>query len=175
MKARVTGAETVIGSEGGVGERQSFGRCRSLKYSRSEGDQGGDQAVPLADRVGEDEPLVALAVLGQGGGEGAFGLQVNHQGVNGALVAAGVHSQGEHQVAAGHRSVLDQGRADGGAEEGGEHRSVSVGDLISIAGRRRREGVPGGHPQDCHSSGPKAHSRENSSSAWSSSQATSFQ
>ncbi len=86
-------------------------------------DQGSNQAVPLADGVGQDEPDIPLAVVAAGGVQDTLLLQVNHQSVNGALVAPGIQSQGAHQVGAGLGTVLDQGGADGGADQGGEHRS----------------------------------------------------
>ena len=46
--------------------------------------------------------------------------------MNRALVAAGVHSQGAHQIGAGHRSVLNQGGTDCSAEEGSEHGAVRL-------------------------------------------------
>jgi len=84
--------------------------------------QGGGKAITLADRGGHDEPEVALAVVAAGGIQDACLLQVNHHGVDGALMAAGVHAHGANQVAAGHRAVVDQAGADRGADDGGEHR-----------------------------------------------------
>ena len=82
---------------------------------------GSSDAVPLADRGGHDEPEVALAVIGAGGIQDACLLQVHHHGVDGALMAAGVHAHGANQVAAGHRAVVDQAGADRGADDGGQH------------------------------------------------------
>jgi len=42
--------------------------------------------------------------------------------MNGAFVAAGIHTQGTHQIGAGHGSLADQGGANGSADDGGEHR-----------------------------------------------------
>jgi len=87
---------------------------------------GGGKAITLADRGGHDEPEVALAAVAAGGIQNACLLQVNHHGVDGAFVAAGVHAHGANQVAAGHRAVVDQVGADRGADDGGEHRSGVV-------------------------------------------------
>ena len=60
-----------------------------------------------------------------GGGEDALLLHVHHQGMDGALVAAGVKTHRAHQVGAGHGAIVDQVSADGGADDGGEHGSGS--------------------------------------------------
>jgi hypothetical protein len=83
-------------------------------------DQSSDQAVPLADCCGDDEPQIPLAIIGTGGTQDAVTLQINHNGVNGALVAAGIHSHSPHDVGAGLGSLLDQGGADCGAGQSGE-------------------------------------------------------
>ena len=83
-------------------------------------DQGGDQAIPLADGSGIDEPGATLAVAGADGVNDALPLHVHHHGVNGALVAAGIHAHGANQVAACHGALLNQDAADGGAGESGE-------------------------------------------------------
>ena len=85
-------------------------------------DHSGDQAVTLADRGGHDEPQIPLAIVGAGGIQDPFLLQVNHQSVDGALVALGVQTQFPHQVGAGVGTALDQSAADRGADDGVEHR-----------------------------------------------------
>jgi len=87
---------------------------------RESADQGGDQTIPLADRGGDDEPQIPLAIVGAGGAQDAVALQINHNGVDGALVAAGVHSHAPHDVGAGLGSLLNQGGADCGAGQSGE-------------------------------------------------------
>jgi len=84
-------------------------------------DEGSSEAVPLADLIGADEPEIPLAVAAAGGIQNAILLEVNHKGVDGALVAAGIETQFPHKVAAGMGSALDQGGADGGAEDGADH------------------------------------------------------
>ena len=83
-------------------------------------DQRRDQAVPLADCCGDDEPQIPLAIIGTGGTQDAIPLQINHNGVDGALVVAGVHSHSPHDVGAGLGSLLNQGGADCGAGQSGE-------------------------------------------------------
>ncbi len=87
---------------------------------------GSNQAVTLTDRGGNNEPQVALTIVGAGGIQDAFLRQVNHQGVDGALVAAGIQTHGTDQIGAGLGTVLDQVGADGSADDGGEHRSQVV-------------------------------------------------
>ena len=103
--------------------------------------QGGNQAVPLADRGGVDEPLVPLAVAQADGINDAVVFHIHHHGVDGAFVAAGVHTQGAHQIGAGHRSLADQSGANGGADDGGKHR-VRCGCLWYCSRWR-------GHPSRC--------------------------
>ncbi len=81
------------------------------------GDQGSDQAVALADLSGEDVPGAALAVAGTDGIQGALTLQIDHNGVDGALVASRVHAHAAHQVATGLRTLLNQDAADSDAGE----------------------------------------------------------
>jgi hypothetical protein len=120
--------------------------------TRSDACHGGGKAITLADRGGHDEPEVALAAVAAGGIQGACLLHVNHEGVNGALVAAGVHAHGANQVAAGHRAVVDQAGADRGADDGGEHR-MRCGLLWNSTGSGgTRQGAPWGSPEqvsDC--------------------------
>lgn len=90
-------------------------------------DQGGDQAVTLADRSGDNEPQVTLAIVATGGAQGAIALQVNHDGVNGALVTLRIQSHAANQFGAGLGTVLNQGGADGGADDAVEvHRGGVV-------------------------------------------------
>ena len=70
-----------------------------------------------------------------GGGEDALLLHINHQGVDGALVAAGVKTHSANQVGAGHRTIVDQVSADGSADDGGEHRSVAVESIVADRGQ----------------------------------------
>lgn len=89
-------------------------------------DQGSDQAVTLADLIGVDEPQIAPLTL-HGGAQSALPLQIDHNGVDGALVALGIESHAAHDVGASLGTVLDQGAADGDAGESGEvHRSGVV-------------------------------------------------
>ena len=94
--------------------------------------QGGNHTVPLADGGGVDEPLVTLAVAQADRIDDAVVLHVNHHGMDGAFVAAGIHTQGAHQIGAGHRSLADQSGANGGADDGGEHR-VRCGLLVNCS------------------------------------------
>jgi len=88
-------------------------------------DQGSDQAVTLADGSGENIPGAALAVAGVDGVKDALPLHFNHDGVNSALMLAGVHSHASDDLRAGLGSVLNQGRANSGADGGAEvHRVV---------------------------------------------------
>ena len=90
-------------------------------------DQGGDQAVPLADRGRVDAPLVTLAVAVAGGEQDAIALHVHHHGVNRTLVAARIQSHAVNQIRARLRSVLNQGSANGDADDAVEvHRGGVV-------------------------------------------------
>jgi len=80
-------------------------------------DQGSDQAVTLADGSGENIPGAALAVAGADGIQHPSTLQIDHHGVDGALVVAGIHAHSANQVAAGLRTLLDQDAANHGAGE----------------------------------------------------------
>jgi hypothetical protein len=86
-------------------------------------DQGSSKAVTLADLIDADEPQIPLARgIVAGGAQDAITLQVHHQGVDGALVAAGIQTQFADQIGAGMGTALDQGGSDGGAEDGADHR-----------------------------------------------------
>ena len=90
-------------------------------------DHGSDQAVTLADGIGADAPQITLAILGASGSQNPCILQINHHGVNSALVALRVQTHAAHKVAAGLWTMLDQGGANGGADDGAEvHRSGVV-------------------------------------------------
>lgn len=90
-------------------------------------DQGSDQAVTLADRGGMNEPQITLAVVGTGGTQDAAALHFNHESVNGALVLGRVETHAPDDLRAGLRSLLNQGGANGGANDGAEvHRSGVV-------------------------------------------------
>ena len=121
------------------------------------GGQRRGQAVPLPDGTGDNNPAVAATVGGPGGDQGSFLLQVNHDGMDGALVAPGVKTQRAHQVGAGQGAVLDQRGADGGSDQGGEHWS-GVGCLIIVPCRK------GGHPSQS-SSGVRAHTTRSRAAA----------
>ena len=60
----------------------------------------------------------------------SIGFHVTHDGVDGALVALGVQSKRLDQFTAGAGSVVDESRADLGADDGSEHCSVVVNELI---------------------------------------------
>ena len=51
-------------------------------------------------------------------------LQIDHNGVDGALVALGVHAHATDDLRAGLGTVVQQGGADSDADEGVEHGSV---------------------------------------------------
>ena len=90
-------------------------------------DQGSDQAITLADAIPPDEPQITLAVLVVRCSQDTIALHVHHDGVNGALVAAGIESHAVNDVRAGLGSVLNQRGADCSAGECGEvHRSGVV-------------------------------------------------
>ena len=87
---------------------------------RESADQSSDQAVPLADGIGIDEPLIPLAVAEAPCVDDAIPLHVHHDGVDGALMAAWIQSHAPHNVGAGLGTVLNQGGADCGADQSGE-------------------------------------------------------
>lgn len=63
----------------------------------------------------EDAPGAALAVAGADGVQRALTLQIDHNSVDGALVAAGIHAHTADQIRAGLRTLLDQDAANHGA------------------------------------------------------------
>ena len=119
--------------------------------------QGGNHAVTLADRGGVDEPLVPLAVAQADGINDPILLHIHHHGVDGAFVAAGIHTQGANQIGAGHRSLADQSGANGSADDGGEHR-VWCGCLWYCSRwGGTRQGAPQGSGGDAHQEGVVIH------------------
>jgi hypothetical protein len=96
-------------------------------YCIRSADHRGDQAVPLADLIGEDAPPITLAIGAQRGCQDAITLQIHHNGVNGALMAPGVQSHRADDLSAGELTVLNQNGADGGADDAVEvHRGGVV-------------------------------------------------
>lgn len=90
-------------------------------------DQGSDHTVTLADGVRKDAPGATLAIAGADGVQNALALQIDHNGVNGALVALRIHAHGADQIRARLRTLLDQDAADHGAGDQVEvHRSGVV-------------------------------------------------
>lgn len=89
-------------------------------------DQGSSKAVTLAYLVGVDEPQIPLTVSTEGCPKDAIPLQIDHQGVDGALVAAGVHPHASDDLRAGLGTLLNQGAADSGADQGGNHGECAV-------------------------------------------------
>lgn len=90
-------------------------------------EQGSGKTITLADRSGENVPGAALAVAGTDGIQGTLTLKIDHHGVDGALVAAGIHAHGANQIGAGLRSLLNQDAANHGAGDQVEvHRSGVV-------------------------------------------------
>lgn len=78
------------------------------------------EPITLANLIREDHPLITLAVRAQRGGQDALPLHFNHQGVNSALMLAGVQAHASHDGGACLGSVLNQGRANSGADQGAE-------------------------------------------------------
>lgn len=85
------------------------------------------EAVTLADVIHIKMPLAALAAdrvdLCP---ELPIALQIHHHGVDGALVALGVHTHAANDLRAGLGTVVQQGGTDSDADEGVEHGSVVV-------------------------------------------------
>jgi len=96
---------------------------RAPVNNRSHSREGGDDAVPLADLLKVHKPQIPLAIIGTGGGQGACLFQIDHKGVDGALVTARIQTHCPHKVGAGLGAIVDQAGADGGADDGCEHRS----------------------------------------------------
>ena len=91
--------------------------------------EGGDDAIPLADLLKVHKPQITLAVIGTGGTEHTILFQIDHKGMDGALVTARIKTHRANQVAAGLGTVVDQAGADGGADDGFDHRSGGLGEV----------------------------------------------
>jgi hypothetical protein len=92
---------------------------------RESTDQGSGESITLADGGRNHEPQITLAVVGACGVQDALTLHFNHESVNRALVLARVETHATHKVGAGLGTVLNQGGADCGADDGAEvHRVV---------------------------------------------------
>ena len=107
----------MIGSGAGAGECFEHGRKGGRIPPYGSTDQGGDQPITLADCARQDVPGAALAVAGTDGVKDTLPLQIDHNGVNGALVALRIESHAPNDLRAGLGSVLDQGSANGVAGE----------------------------------------------------------
>ncbi len=119
--ARIRGCQCHLSNAAGKQAEQE-GKCFHGRKRRGEGsplivstDQGSDQAVALADLVREDAPGAALAVAGTDGVQRALTLKIDHNGMDGALVAAGIHAHTADQIGARLRTLLDQDAANHGA------------------------------------------------------------
>ena len=89
------------------------------------------EAVTEADVVNVEVPLATLARDGVDlRPELPIALQIDHHGVDGALVALGVHTHATDDLRAGLGTVVQQGGADSDAGEGVEHGSVVVNKRI---------------------------------------------
>lgn len=85
------------------------------------------EAVTLADVIHVEVPLATLAADGVDlCPELPIALQIHHHGVDGALVALGVHTHAANDLRAGLGTVVQQGGTDSDANEGVEHGSVVV-------------------------------------------------
>ena len=80
-------------------------------------DHGSDQAVTLSDCLRIDKPQIPLTIVCSGGAQDAVTLQINHNGVDGALVALRIQSHAPDDLRAGLGSLLNQGRTDSGADQ----------------------------------------------------------
>ena len=107
----------MVGGGAGAGQGLQHGRKGAERPPYGSTDQGGDQAVTLADAVPPDKPLVTLAVGAAGGAQNTVALHVHHNGVDGAFMAAGVHAHAADDLRAGLVTVLHQDGADGVAGE----------------------------------------------------------
>jgi len=88
-------------------------------------DEDCSEAVTLADGAHVKMPLAALPRDGVDlCPELPIALQIDHNGVDGALVALGVHAHATDDLRAGLGTVVQQGGADSDADEGVEHGSV---------------------------------------------------
>ncbi len=90
-------------------------------------DQGSGESITLADLIGVNEPEITLAIVAAGGAQNALTLQIHHNGVDGALMAAWVHAHAPHNGGAGLGTVLDERGPDGDAGDDAEvHRWFGV-------------------------------------------------
>ncbi len=90
-------------------------------------DQGSKDPVTLADGSGADAPLITLAILGASGSQDAITLKIDHNGVNGTLVALRIHAHATDDLSAAHGTLLNQDAANHGAGDQVEvHRSGVV-------------------------------------------------
>jgi hypothetical protein len=92
-------------------------------------DQGSSETIPLPNRSGNRKPQIPFPIVSTGRGDASSSLQINHKGMDGSLVAAGIQTQGAHQVGAGLGTFLDQLGADRGADDGADHGSVRLIEL----------------------------------------------
>ena len=90
-----------------------------MKLNELSPDKGSDQAIPLPDLIGMNEPYIAASAL-HCGAQNALPLHIDHDRMDGSLVALGVQSHAPHKVGAGLRALLNQGGADRGAGDGRE-------------------------------------------------------
>ena len=119
--------------------------CRApCNISSDNGDGGGD-AINPADAIEIHKPQIPLAIIGSGGAQNACLFQINHKGVDGALVTARVQTHRAHKVAAGLGSVVDQAGADRGADDRSEHDRFGIvrGTLPPLECILRGQGVRG--------------------------------
>ena len=80
------------------------------------------EAVTLADRTSGQVPLGTLqGFVVQFCPKHSIGFHVAHNGVDGSFVALGVQTKRLDQFTTGAGSVVDDGRADLGADDGSEH------------------------------------------------------
>lgn len=86
-------------------------------HSMGSTDHGSDQPVTLADCLRIDKPQITLTIVCSGGAQDAALFHVNHNGMDGALVTAGIHAHAPDNLRAGLGTLLDQGAADGGADQ----------------------------------------------------------
>ena len=100
--------------------------CRAPCNISSDSREGSDQTIALSDLLKVHKPQIPLSVIGTGGGQGARLFQINHKGVNGALMATGVKTHRAHKVAAGLGAIVDQAGADRGADDRSEHDRFGV-------------------------------------------------
>ena len=91
------------------------GRCNPQSLRSHE---DCSEAVTLADHAAGDVPFCTLqGLVVQFCPKHSIGFHVTHDGVDGALVALGVQSKRLDQFTTGAGSVVDDGRADLGADD----------------------------------------------------------